>query len=182
MNLSELNTIIAVDPGKAGGIAVYNGETKVVKMPKELNDLREFLHYYKENYNPIAFIEKLSVRPDDVSVQGGQPNFGKMYRIQRMLADYEKLKLIFEDEGIPFCLIAPMSWQSKLKVRNQIKEEKAVRKRRYAEIAQKWFPEVKATLWNADALLILACGKYLIENEPNWIDSNLPKKVQETLL
>ena len=182
MNLNDFDVIIGVDCGKQGGIAVYaEDNVKVIKMPKDLNELTPFLQYYKDNYNPIAFIEKLTVRPDDISVQGGQANFGKMFRIQRMLADYERLKLIFETAGVPFCLCHPMTWESRMKVRSQIKLEKAERKKRYADFAKKWFPQVKVTLWNADALLILAFGQMMIESDPKWVLSNLPTKIKETL-
>ena len=182
MNINDFNCIIGVDCGRQGGIAVWTKDNvKVVKMPKDLNELTPFLQYYKENYNPIAFIEKLTVRPDDISVQNGQPNFGKLFRIQKMLANYEQLKLVFENAGVPFCLCHPMTWESRLKVRSQIKLEKAERKKRYADFARKWFPQVKVTLWNADALLILAFGQMMIENEPKWIYSNLPQKLYEKL-
>lgn len=182
MNLNDFDVIMAIDPGSNGGMVAWiKGEVKAYKMPKDLTELSDLLKYYKETYNPIMFIEKLNVQRNDVYIEGGKPNMGKLFRIQQLMANYEKLKFIVEQAGIPFCLLHPYSWQSKLKIRSQIKEEKTVRKRRYAEIAQKWFPQVKVTLWNSDALLIMACGKYLIENEPKWIYSNLPEKIKETL-
>ena len=63
-----INCVIGIDPGAGGGIAVFipGKNVKAVKMPKDITDLRDFLAYYKDNFKPIVFLEKLSVRPDDV--------------------------------------------------------------------------------------------------------------------
>ena len=80
-NRININCVIGIDPGAAGGLAVYvpynDGErtvqkVRVAKMPKDVRDLADFFAYYKENYKPIVFLEKLSVRPDDVAVDGGK--------------------------------------------------------------------------------------------------------------
>lgn len=176
-NKIKIDCILGIDPGAQGGIAVYipGQHAKTVKMPKDVRDLRDFFQYYAENYRPMAFLEKLSVRPDDV-----KDNPGKIYRIQQMLANFEHLKVLLESAGIPYVLVHPISWQTKLKLRIKGQhEEKAERKRRYKEVAEKNYPEVKVTLWNADALLIMHFGRWAIVNDEDWVLANLPGYVKE---
>lgn len=178
----KIDTIIAIDPGANGGIvAERNGDIpQCYKMPKDISELRDLFEYYKSiSDKPLVFLEKLSVRPDDISVQGGNANMGKLYRIQKMIANYEHLKSILEVVGLPYVLVHPISWMCKLGVRKiGVKEEKAERKRRYKEIAGQMFPGVDITLWNADALLILRFGKNQLSDSKglNWIKSNLPQR------
>ena len=176
-NKIKIDCILGIDPGAQGGIAVYipGQHAKTVKMPKDVRDLRDFFQYYADNYRPMAFLEKLSVRPDDV-----KDNPGKIYRIQQMLANFEHLKVLLESAGIPYVLVHPISWQTKLKLRIKGQhEEKAERKRRYKEVAEKNYPEVKVTLWNADALLIMHFGRWAIVNDESWVLANLPGYVKD---
>lgn len=175
-----INCVIGIDPGAQGGIAIYRvgDPVKAVKMPKDISELGEFLKYYAETTKPIVFLEKLSVRPDDVT----DGNMGKLYRIQKLMANFEHLKAIIELSGIPYVLTHPLTWQTKLKLRIKgQKEEKADRKRRYQETAQKLYPEVKVTLWNSDALLLMHFGRWALVNEVNWVKANLPQKEQYKL-
>lgn len=184
-NQITISAVIAVDPGQSnGGLAVFvpGQKTKVAKMPKDVRDLAEFFAYYKENYNPIVFLEKLSVRPDDVTAQDSKANMGKLFRIQKMMANYEHLKAIIETAGIPYVMVAPMTWQTKLKLRvHGEKMEKAERKRRYAESAAKWYPEVKVALWNSDALCILQFGRWALANDMKWVKEQLPQREYDKL-
>lgn len=182
MNNLQVNCVIGIDPGKAGGLAVfvpgkYTPYVTTAKMPKDVKELRDFFEYYVENYRPVVFLEKLSVRPDDVTEEGGRANLGKLYRIQKMIANYEQLKAIIESVGIPFVMVHPMTWQTRLKLRVRgHKEDKRLRKRRYAEAASSYFPDVKTTLWNADALLIMQFGRWALVNDLNWVEANLPER------
>ena len=183
-NKIKINCVIGVDPGAAGGLSVFipGQNVKAVKMPKDVTELRDFFAYYSENYRPIVFLEKLSVRPDDVATEGGKTNMGKLYRIQKLMANFEHLKAIIETTGLPYIMVHPMTWQTKLKLRERGKhEEKADRKRRYQEHAGQLYPGIKVTLWNADALLIMHFGRWALVNEPNWVKSNLPKPAYEKL-
>lgn len=181
----KISAVIGVDPGAGGGLAVFipGQNVRVVKMPKDLTELRDFFAYYSENYRPVVFLEKLSVRPDDVvATDGGKANMGKLFRIQKLMANYEHLKAIIETTGIPFIMVHPMRWQTalNLRVRGQ-HEEKADRKRRYKETSAQLYPGVGVTMWNADALLIMHFGRWALVNEPNWVKANLPKPAYEKL-
>lgn len=180
----KINCVIGIDPGAAGGIAVFipGRNTKALKMPKDVRELGDFFAYYAENYKPIVFLEKLSVRPDDVSVQGDRAAMGKLYRIQKMMANFEHLKALIETHGIPYVMVHPLSWQTKLKLRVRGQhEEKADRKRRYKEAAAQLYPGVNVTLWNADALLLMHFGRWALINEPKWVKANLPEREYQKL-
>lgn len=185
MEKIKINCVIGIDPGANGGLAVYvPGElTKVVKMPKDVTELLEFFKYYREFYKPVIFLEKLSVRPDDVAVGAdGKPNMGKIYRIQKLMANFEHLKATIELSGIPYVMVHPMTWQTKLKLRIRgQQEEKAERKRRYQSFAADQYPDVKVTLWNADALLLLHFGRWALINDVKWVREQLPKSVKNDI-
>lgn len=183
-NKIKINCVIGVDPGANGGIAIFvpGQKVKAVKIPKDITELRDFFAYYVENYKPIVFLEKLSVRPDDVMVQGDRAKMGKLYRIQKLMANYEHLKALIEMSEIPFIMVHPMTWQTKLKLRVRgVHEEKADRKRRYQECAGKLYSGIKVTLWNADALLIMHFGRWVLVNNPKWVKANLPEREYQKL-
>ena len=180
----KINCVIGIDPGASGGIAVFipGQHTKALKMPKDITELRDFFAYYKENFQPIVFLEKLSVRPDDVKVEGDRAAMGKLYRIQKLMANFEHLKALIETAGIPYVMVHPLSWQTKLKLRVRGEQvEKAERKKRYQERAAYLYPEIKVTLWSADALLLMHFGRWALVNEPKWVKTNLPEREYQKL-
>lgn len=183
-NKIKINCVIGVDPGSAGGLAVFvpGMNVKTLKMPKDISDLRDFIGYYAENYKPIVFLEKLSVRPDDIAIQGDKANMGKLFRIQKMMANFEHLKAIIETTGVPYVMVHPLSWQTKLKLRIRgAHEEKDARKKRYKEAAGQLYPGVNITLWNADAILLMHFGRYALVNETRWVKAQLPEREYQKL-
>lgn len=180
----KINCVIGIDPGANGGLAVYlpGQNARVAKMPKDIAELRDFFAYYADNYKPIVFLEKLSVRPDDVVVEGDRAAMGKLYRIQKLMANFEHLKALIETAGIPYVMVHPLSWQTKLKLRVRGEQvEKAERKKRYQERAAYLYPEIKVTLWSADALLLMHFGRWALVNEPKWVKANLPEREYQKL-
>lgn len=173
----KIDCIIGIDPGAGGGIAVWrpNKKTEVIKMPKDILRLKEYLEYMKGICNPLVFIEKVQLRPDDVA-----DNPGKVYRIQQMLNAFQSLKDCVSFCGIPFVLVHPQKWQNELKLKLK-GEEKPERKKRYQRAAQSFYPEISVTLWNADALLILHFGRYILNKSPEWVLENLPRPMHEKL-
>lgn len=153
-------------------------------MPEDINELKEYLLYLKSICSPIVFLEKLSVRPDDITPGADGVNMGKLYRIQKMMANFEQLKAIIAVCDIPFVMVHPMKWQNELKLRAKTtrkKEEKNERKRRYKEVAGNLYPELKPTLWNADATLIMHFGRFILQNNPRWVLENLPQQMHNRL-
>lgn len=184
-NKIAINCVLGIDPGSNGGIAIFipGMRTKAIKMPKDNSELAGMFQYYAENYKPIIFLEKLSVRPDDVAVgTDGKPNMGKIFRIQKMMANFEHLKALIETAGIPYVMVHPRKWMCYLNlVQKGVKEEKAERKRRYASKAGELYPGVKVTLWNADALLLMHFGRWVLVNDVNWVRANLPTREQSKI-
>lgn len=183
----NVNCIIGIDPGAAGCIAVWRPNYKVttIRMPKDIDGISTYLtDIRKVSCHPIIFLEKLNVRPDDVLMNSEGVSMGKLYRIQKMLQNFEHLKALITVSGIPFVMVNPMKWQSTLKLRikvNGVKEEKSVRKRRYRDVAGKLYPEIKPTLWNSDAVLLMHFGRVVLQNDIEWVKNNLPLKSQQGL-
>lgn len=121
MEKITIDCIIGIDPGKSGGLAIWrpNYKTEVLKMPSNILDLRQYFEYIASICNPLIFLEKVQLRPDDI-----KDNPGKAFRIQRMLADFETLKTVISVCDIPFVLVNPMKWQNTLKVRVKGEERK----------------------------------------------------------
>lgn len=175
----KIDLICGIDPGSAGGLAIWrpNCKTEVKKMPKELMDLRDYFEYLKTICeSPVIFLEKVQLHHGDM----GADVPGKAFNIQKMLQGFEKLKVIIEVCEIPFILVHPMSWMSYLNLRKK-GEDKKDRKNRFKAAAGAYYPEIKTTLWNSDALLIMHFGRKKKVNEPDWILQNLPLRLHEKL-
>lgn len=176
MKALDFDCIIGIDPGTNGGIATWRPgqELKVAKMPRDLSKLREYWQYIKQiSLAPIIFIEKVQLRSDDIT-----DNPGKAFRIQQLLLAFQTIKDYIEVEGIPYVMMHPMAWQSTLKLRKQA-EDKRERKNRYKAAAEHYYPGLKATLWNADAVLIMHAGRVKLQYEPQWVLSNIPQYVKQ---
>ena len=163
MDLQTIDTIISIDVGAGGGIAIWrDGKITIVNMPKSLDDLNKFFAYWVEiSKNPICFIEHVNMYLSD-------SKDGKQFGIVKMLDNYSNLKSMLTVNNIPFLPVYAITWQTKLKLK--IKgEEKPERKRRYKKIAQKENPGLKVTLKTCDALLILKFGRIMLQNDKKWI-------------
>lgn len=67
------------------------------------------------------------MRPDDVTPGADGVNMGKLYRIQKMMANFEQLKAIIAVCDIPFVMVHPMKWQNELKLRAKTTRKKKKR-------------------------------------------------------
>jgi len=177
----SVRTIIAIDPGSSGAVAVWQDGEEVAthKMPETRGDaifLLKTLFVPKES---VAYIEKIAgFIPDGGASQMFE--FGK---------SVERCGAILETLGCPIIEIPPQSWQKLMGMgkseRRQIpkelqgkkltaaqKEEKKVIvslngkakrawKSKLREEAQRRYPHLKVTLDNGDALLILAVAQQL---------------------
>lgn len=163
---------LSIDPGKsAGGIVIEkDGKAEVFKVPKTIEDLDKLLRDNIDNpEETLCFLERLSVWSGDNAQ-------GKQFRIGIMLDHYSQLKTILTLAKIKFATIDPKSWQKGLNLTIKgVKEEKPARKKRYQAAAKDWYPEIKVTLWNADALLIHKFMKFKFTNDPKWVEEVLKK-------
>lgn len=171
----KIDCIIGIDPGASGGITVYRPNNKEVsiKNPKDVKDLREYLSYYKEISSPLVFLEKVQFHKDDAAS-------GKTFGIEKLVRNFEQLKTTMEVMDIPFVLVHPGTWQSQLNLKIK-REEKAARKKRYKDIAQRYYPDLKATMYNCDATLIMHFGRWALRNNIKWVMENLPQRNHDKL-
>jgi predicted nuclease with RNAse H fold len=175
-----IETVIGIDPGASGGIAVWtpNTITKTVKMPKNILEMCEYLKYIQGIHkNPLAFLEKVQMFHSDSS----SDNYGKQFGIGKLLEQAKEVKDALKILGIPYISVHPMTWQSYLHLRRKDDKSKQKRKNRYKEAAQNMFQDCKVTLWNSDALLLVEFGRRKINYDLNWIKENLPAPVLKSL-
>lgn len=53
----KIDCIVGIDPGSNGGIVTWrpNQNIKAVQMPKNINDLKDYLSYLKSICSPLVF-------------------------------------------------------------------------------------------------------------------------------
>ena len=143
-------TIIGIDPGKNGGIAVIGDYgTYANKMPETLQDLWDMIEeivvssgYGSEPSSYRAFIEQVHSSPQ-MGVTSAF-TFGN---------GFGHLEMALTAAGIPFERVRPQVWQKTLGC--MTKGDKNVTK----AAAQELFPKLKITHAIADCLLIAEFGR-----------------------
>ena len=159
------NKLIAIDPGKAGGIAVYSvdrGEIiDLVSMRETAQDVLRFIRQYQKNSR--AYLEHVGGIPG----QGGASsmfNFGKGFGWIEMALLCNRIATIE---------VTPQKWQKTLQVGSKGKKSTNEWKTKLVQIAQQRWPSVERKFslkfkkdWLAvsDALLILEYAR-LTENK-----------------
>lgn len=150
--MKNIDTIIGIDPGITGAIAIkFRNQYKVYKMPADLQDIEELLKFYKGLGSVLVIIEKITLhRTQDMA---------KVSRMLKMFANFEHCKTLMTTNGIPFVEVAPISWQSYLNLRTErIKAmERPERKKAYRDFAQTQFPH-KLSIQVGDAVCLLIYG------------------------
>lgn len=147
--------IVAVDPGASGAMAVRYPEGQIVAFPwrgeaefkdsiKELASLRQV-----DNFEFIAVVEKVGGFTGANQPGSAMFNFGRN-------TGYILGCLDMADFSIRE--VRPQVWQKGLPQTPKLASRaasQAQHKRDLKEVAAKLFPQIKTTLKNADALLIL---------------------------
>lgn len=131
-------TLIGIDPGLSGGIAVLKeGEVAAYKTPETETDIVDFFRQF-DPINTRALIEKVHGMPG----MGGAAmfSFGKIYGTTRTALIALK---------IPFDEVPPQTWMKVLGC--MTKGDKNITKAK----AQQLFPNIKCTHAISDSLLIL---------------------------
>lgn len=160
--------IIGIDPGANGGICyTLDNEHITARKMMPVDEFARFLESVKQ-YEPIVFLEKVNLHTTDLSIKG------KIFRLDKLIENYNGIRAALDIVGIPYCMVHPMKWQSALGLR--IKgEAKSDRKKRYKEIASRLYG-INATLWSADAILLMRFGINMMAQNPGWVFSNIPQK------
>ena len=179
------NTIIAIDPGISGGIVVWSNLKKSIycaNMPvhkvkkKNETNVAEISRIIRENQadprvNLLIIIEQVNLRPSD------QDTPGKIFRMQKLMANYDSLKSVFKVHEVDFVEVVPHYWQKQLNLGKDKNQNK--------EYTQKMYPQVKFNLKTGDAGCILIFCRLKLKNDPNWVKEklkNLPYYNKTTLL
>lgn len=135
--------ILAIDPGKNGGIVVRGTEGAVLlcqKMPETELDLLNALELIQ--FAPhICYLEKVGARP----MQGASGMW-------KFAEHYGNLRMCLTALKIPYELVLPNTWQKSLSCQSGGDKKVTYRK------AQELFTDIKVHHWNADALLISEYG------------------------
>ena len=181
MKTVKVDSIIGIDPGASGGIAMWHdGRAEAFKMPSDGQSLARIIDQYSGG-RTLVFLEKLCLFRSDIAVIDGRAHMGKLYRVQKLLANYEGIKATLDVLGIPFVLVPPRTWQARLLLTSSRCRDKASRKHIYKERAKKLYPNMPVTLWNADALLLMHFGRYVLKSQPFWLFQNMDEKQRRIL-
>lgn len=164
---------LGIDPGASGGLAcIADGIVEAVRMP----DGEGVWRWINDRASPLRTCLLEQVRG---FIGGeGQPgsamfNFGRQYGVCQEALTIAKLQF-----GMTFDEAPPEVWQRELGLlRNKQTTSKTEWKRVLKAEAERLFPQVKVTLYTADALLLAyVCKKRHTPAEPATMPK--PKTVQ----
>lgn len=147
-------TVIGIDPGLSGGIAINWPPSKPVaeKMPATPTDLLELLRrYIFVNESSVAFIEKVNAGPK----MGSSAAFKFGQNVGQILA-------LCVACGFRIEYVSPQKWQRALGLivsGRGLGQNDTAKKNRNKARAQELFPGIKITHAIADALLIAEFGR-----------------------
>lgn len=151
--------IIAIDPGKSGGIAVHSKDgTEAFKMPDSQTELCTVLQDYArqpaiENQPIAVYLEQ--VGGFTKSQEGGQPG-SAMFRFGE---GFGYIKGVCDTLGFRLVLVRPQDWMKTVSAGTRGERSKTQWKNHLKDIAQRRYPHIRVTLSTADALLILEHAK-----------------------
>ena len=157
-----MKTIIAIDPGMNGGIALLDiarallpsrdkyydvdGDVIVMKMPDTITDLHNFFSGIVGN--KIVYLEDVHTMPGQGIASSGK--FMRGVGNLESTAVCHNCKLIY---------VRPQVWQKALGLLTKKGDSKTQHKNKIKAFAQQRYPNIKVTLATADALAILEYAK-----------------------
>ena len=144
-------SIIAIDPGKAGGIAytLKEGETHSVPMPETSGDVLELLRTIRAICGPKTecYLEAC------IRYVAGNAQTGSSAIVYGR--NYGFLEGCIQAIGMRLHVVRPQEWIKKLGLGTKGKMSNREWKNKLKSEAQRLFPTQTVTLKTADALLIL---------------------------
>lgn len=146
-------TLIGIDPGKSGGIAVSyeNMSQSLYKMPEVEGDLMAFLKQHVNSAGPgIVYLEK-------VGGYIGSPQAGS--RMFVFGENYGFIKGVCMTLGFKLNLVTPQKWQKAFGLGTRSGSTTKEWKNKLRAEAQRLYPNLDVPLQVADALLILEYGR-----------------------
>lgn len=163
-----MKILAAIDPGSSGGIAwqIEKGEVETCSFENRTRFI-EMLRAHRDHSGIIVFMEKVTGYYPKPKMKFGEKEEFNLQASSFSMFNFGKsagLCLgICEAFGIEPKQVMPAQWQKccfakKSGTRQQWKNK-------LKEIAQRRFPDIKVTLTNADALLILSYGMLVSNGE-----------------
>lgn len=148
-----MTTILGIDPGASGGIALVSAKhpTLAAKMPATERDIWDTIKSLAGAAD-FAYIEAVHSAPG----QGVASSF-------KFGRNYGFLRACLMAAGIPWEGVSPHVWQRPMgcivKGRKGIKVAATAKKNHHKGLAQQLFPDLRITHAIADALLIAEYGR-----------------------
>lgn len=149
----EFTTIIAIDPGASGGIAVHRSGQPVSAIampPTEADVLHCLRELTPEPARSIAFVELVGGFAGKAQPGSRAFTFGRGFGF---------LLGVLQERGVRVELVLPRKWQKRFNLGTASAcASPADWKRKLRTEAQRRYPAIKVTLSTADALLLLDFG------------------------
>lgn len=143
-----MKTLIAIDPGASGGIAVewYDGKRVFYSAPDSETEWLELMTGLKSEFRMEACLEKVG------GFVGKKQPGSTMFTFGRGVGVIVGILMAL---GIPFREVRPQEWQKAVGAGTTNGRTKGEWKRHLRDLAQKRNPGHKITLSTADAALML---------------------------
>ena len=147
-----MKSIIAIDPGVSGGVAVSAfGKTVCHPMPATQGDVLELLRDIKRTAD-LESVECVCVLEEVGGFAGKAQPGSAMFKFGE---GYGFIKGVVQALGIKLELVRPQVWQKSLSLGTASRcASKTEWKNKLKAEAQRRFPQLRVTLATADALLI----------------------------
>ncbi len=148
----KMHTVMAIDPGVSGAVAVYRaGDITLKHMPEEPKDMTDLIAHYRacadvDSRPLVCVMERVN------GFMGKERPGSRMFT---MGENYGFSKGLLSANGIPVTLVQPTKWQRDLGYEKEKGTEQPAWKRKLREHAQALYPQLKVTIQDADALLLL---------------------------
>lgn len=152
--IQEFTTIIAIDPGASGGLAVHKSGTPVTAHampPTEAEVMHLLRELTPEPSKCVAFVERVGGFVGKAQPGARAFTFGRGFGF---------LLGVLQERGVRVELVLPHKWQKHFNLGTASAcASPAEWKRKLRGEAQRRHPALKVTLSTADALLILDFGR-----------------------
>ncbi len=141
-----MSKLLSIDPGLSGALALHDGTLEKIDrvkywiMPDTAQELAKILYENKDGIEH-AWLEKVHSFPG----QGVSSTW-------KFAQNYGIIMGILGALQIPYESISPQKWQQSMGL---FSKDKITRKRQIKERAQAYYPHLRVTLKNADALAML---------------------------
>ena len=141
---------IAIDPGWSGGIAKKGsyGITTIDKMPKTYQGIMDYFRSINEHRSKhcVCVMERVWAQPGN-----------GVKAASSFTENITALKCALYENNIDTVLVLPREWQKAMDV--DLPKNKKEKKNMIKALMQERYPDIKVTLWNADALAIMSVSE-----------------------